>query len=195
MPGAAGAAMPVAQQEQRHLAAAGAQAEPAAGGEIEQFRLAPHIGDQRGDGAATDHLLGRPQQFRHVGSAHDHQPGRIEPEPGQARPIGQAQPLRILAQLQVENRRSAGADKLFRLRQRKAEAGAAIAYFIGKHFLYQPAWQRWKDLSRPHIGPAHRLQQGRPALDIGNDIPQRGKALLLTGGLHDPKLPEQNKNI
>ena len=82
-----------------------------------------------------------------------------------------------------------------RLRQRKAETGATIAYFIGKHFLHQPARQRRKAFPRPHIRPARRLQQGRPALDIGNDIPQRGKALLLTGGLHDPKLPEQSRNI
>jgi hypothetical protein len=185
MPGAAGAPLPVAQQEQRHLAAAAAQAEPPAGGEIEQFGIAPHIGDHGGDGAAADHLLGRPQQFPHIGGAHEHQPGRIEPEPGETRPIGQAQLLRVLAQLQVENRRPARGHQALRLRQGKAQAGAAIADFIGEDFLHQPARQLRKGLASRHVGPARRLQQSRLALDIGNDIAQRGKTLSAIGGLHD----------
>lgn len=194
MPGAAGAARPVAQQEQRDLAAGSTQAETAAGGEIEQLRLPPHLGHQRRDRPAGDHFLGRPQQFGHIGRLHQHQPGRIDACPGQARPVRQALLLCVSRQRQVKNSRPAWTDQLPGLRQGKAQTGASNAQIVGKHFLDQPTRQHGKIVMFRPSRALHRFQQGRFALNIGNDIPQRGKALAATGELHDA-LPEQNKNI
>ena len=177
--------MPIAQQEKRYLAARRTQAQAAAGGEIERLGLPPHLGDQRSDCPARHHFLGGPQQFRHVGGLDDHQLRRIEPEPVEPRRIGHALFLGIFGQMQVKHCRAARRHQPLGLRQGKAQAGSAIADVIGKYFLNKPARQRRKDIVRPRLRPAHRLQQGRLALDIGNDIPQRGKALVVIGGLHD----------
>lgn len=127
MPGAAGAAMPVAQHEERDMAVGRPQAEAAAGGEIEELRLAPDIGHGSRDGPAGGDLFGCPQELGHVSRPHDHQLCRIEPGRGEARPIGQAQLLGIIAQLQVKNSGTPGGYKAFSLRQGKAKAGASIA--------------------------------------------------------------------
>lgn len=126
MPGTAGAAMPVAEHEERDIAVGGPQAEAAAGGEIEKLRLAPDIGDDSRDGPAGGDLFGRPQKLGHVGSPHDHQLRRVEPGPAKARSIGNTQLLAILTQLQVENGRTPGGYETFGLRQGKAQTGTGI---------------------------------------------------------------------
>lgn len=195
MPGAAGAAMAVAQHKKRHIAVGSAQAQPAAGGEIEKFGLSPHIRNHRSDRPAGHHFLGRPQEFGHIRRAHDHNLGRIHSRPGEPGPIGHAELLGILGHLQVKDRRPARRDQAPSLRKCKPEAGAAIAQIVGKHLLHQPARKHGKTIRLPDIRPPYGLQQGRLALDIGNDIPQRGKALILGLGLHDDRSSEQNRNI
>ncbi len=177
------------------MAVGGAQAEAAAGGEIEKLRLAPDIGDGSGHGPAGSDLLGRPQELGYVDSPHHDQLRRIEPGPGEARPIGQAQLLGIIAQLQIENRRAPGGYESFGLGQGKAEAGTGIPQIVGKNLLHQPAAQRRKASIPTRIRATHRLRQSRLALDIGNDIPQRRKALVVKLGLHNDRSCEQSRNI
>jgi hypothetical protein len=195
MPGAAGAAMPVTQHEERHIAVGGPQAEATAGGEIEKFWLAPDIGDGSSNGATGRYLLGRPQKFGHVRSPHDDQLRRINPGKGETRPIGHAELLGIITQLQVKNGRTPGGYEAFGLRQGKAEARATIPHIIGKNLLHQSAAQRRKLSIPSRIRATHRLRQSRLALNIGNDIAQRRKALVVDLGLHDDRLCEQNRNI
>ncbi len=82
MSGAAGAAMPIAKKEKGYFTTGCAQAETAAGGEIKQSGFAAHIRDDTGHGPTGNDLFGRPEKFRHIGSLHDHQTSRIEPETG-----------------------------------------------------------------------------------------------------------------
>ena len=120
---------------------------------------------------------------------------RIETEAGKPRTIGQAEKLRIGLQLQVENGHPPGVEQHACLSQGKAETGSTIADTIGKHLLQQPARKLRKAALRGRKGSRPHLGQGRFALDIGNDIPQRGKALLSIGGLHGDHLCEQRENI
>jgi hypothetical protein len=185
----------IAQQEKGRAALHGAQAQPAAGGEIERFGHPTDIGDNAGNRPAGQGFLGDPEQVAHVARPHDDQMRRIEAEAGKPRTIGQAKKLRIGLQLQVENGHPPGVEERACLSQGKAETGSAIADTIGKHLLQQPARKLRKASLRGRKSPRPRLGQGWFALDIGNDIPQRGKALLLIGGLHGDHLREQRKNI
>lgn len=184
MGGAGLAVRPVAQQEQGRAALHGPQAQPAAGGEIERLGRPADIGDNAGDGPAGQGFLGHPEQVAHIVRAHDHQMRRIEAKGRQPRAIGQAEELRIRLQLQVEDGHPPGIEQHACLPQGEAKTGAPIADTIGKHLLQQPARKsREASLGIPK-GSRPRLRQGWLALDIGNDIPQRGKALLTTEGQH-----------
>lgn len=185
MAGTAGPTMPVAQHEKRHIAVGRPQAQPAAGGKVEKLWLAPDIGDHGGNGPAGDNLLRRPEQFRHVGGPHDDQMRRIKSCPGKARAIGQAQLLGILAQLQVKDRRATRGQQSPGLRHGKAQAGAGIAQLVGKHFLHQSPAQLGEHVALSGLGTARSIGQRRLALYIGNDFPERGKALVLVRGVHD----------
>ncbi len=97
----------------------------------------------------------------------------------------------FVGQLQIDQGRPLRADQALGLRQGKAQHCTAIARFVGKHFLQEPIAELGKGAcSALDLNP--RLGQGRLALDIGNTIPQRGKALLAVGRRHD-NLPVVNK--
>jgi hypothetical protein len=129
----------IAQQEQRRAAFNRAQAEAAADREIEQFGGAPDIGDNAGNRPAGQGFLGHPEHFAHVVGPHDDHLRRIQAKGGETRPIGQAEKLRILVQLQVKHRHAPGRQQRLRLAQGKTEARPAIADRIGEHFLHQPS--------------------------------------------------------
>lgn len=189
------AVRPIAQQEQGRAALHGAQAQPAAGSEIERLGRPADIGDNAGNRPAGQGFLGNPEQVAHVERAHNDQMRRIDAEGGKPRTIGQAEELRICLKLQVEESHPLGIDEHACLSQGKAETGSAVADTIGKHLLQQSARQPRKASLRGRKGSRPHLGQGRLALDIGNDIPQRGKALLTIGGLHGDHLREQRGNI
>jgi len=92
--------------------------------------------------------------------------------------------LSVLFQLQVQHGHALGGQQCFRLSQRKAETGAAIAQGIGKNLLHQSTRETRKTAIDGIERPVGRLRQGRLAIDIGNGVPQRGKALLVVGGWH-----------
>jgi hypothetical protein len=81
--------------------------------------------------------------------------------------------------VKIKDRRSFWAKQALGLRQGKAQTTAAIPNIVGKNLLYQAAWQERKLCFVTSIRSSRHLKQGRLALDIGNDIPQRDKALLL----------------
>jgi hypothetical protein len=81
--------------------------------------------------------------------------------------------------VKIKDRRSFGAEQALGLRQGKAQTTAAIPDIVGENLLHQAARQERKLCLVTSIGPSRHLKQGRLALDIGNDIPQRDKALLL----------------
>ncbi len=81
--------------------------------------------------------------------------------------------------MKIKDRRSFWAEQALGLRQGKAQASAAIPDIVGENLLHQAARQERKLCCVTLIGSSRRLKQGRLALDIGNDIPQRHKALLL----------------
>ncbi len=81
--------------------------------------------------------------------------------------------------MKIKDRRPFGAEQAFGLRHGKAQATAAIPDIVGKNLLHQTARQERKLCCLALIGSSRRLKQGWLALDIGNDIAQRHKALLL----------------
>lgn len=174
----------IAQQEQGCATFCRAQAQASAGGEIEHFGHGTNIGDNAGHRPAGQSLFGHPEQVAHIGSPHDHQTGWVEAKGRKTRPIGQTEKLRILRQLQIEHSQALGRQQRPGLAQRKGETGAAIANGIGKHILQQPTRQVGKGAVRRIMGAGFNLCQGRLSFDFGNDIPQRGKALLGAWGLH-----------
>lgn len=174
----------IAQHEQRCAAFCRPQAEAPAGGEIEPFGRPANIGDDAGNGPAGQRLLGNPEQVLHVAGPHDDKLGRVQTETRQSRPIGQAEKLRIRSKLQIQHRQPFRGEQGADLPQRKPQARPAIAHRIGAHILQQPARQARKTLGPVKAARPH-LSQGRLALDIGNGVPQRGKALLAILGLHD----------
>lgn len=99
-------------------------------------------------------------------------------------PIGQAEVLCLVGQLHIVDRRTPRREQVFRLRQGKGEARAAVSCTIGIDFLNEACRQCGKGagLTLRTVG---RFRQCRLTLDIGNGVPQRGKALLAVGGLHD----------
>ena len=92
--------------------------------------------------------------------------------------------LGIFGQMQIEHSRTARRHQPLGLRQGKAQTGPAIADVVCKYLLHQPSGQSRKRALFGMTRPLRCIQQSRFALDIGNDIPQRGKALLLFLGLH-----------
>ncbi len=184
MGGAGLAVRPVAQQEQGRPALHRPQAQPAAGSEIERLGRPADIGNNAGNGPAGQGFLGHPEQVAHIERAHDHQKRGIETKGRQPRAIGQAEELCICFKLQVEDGHPPGVEQHACLPQSKAETGAPVADTIGKDLLQQPARQPREASLGSRKGSRPCLGQGWLALDIGNDIAQRGKALLTTGGLH-----------
>ena len=108
----------------------------------------------------------------------------IETEGFQSWSIGQAERLSVLFKLEVEHRHPLGGEQGSCLPERKAKAGPAIAQSIGKNLLQQSSRQMRKTAIAGVEGPIRRFRQSRLPLDIGNGVPQRGKALLVIGGLH-----------
>ena len=174
----------IAQKKQGSATFGRAQAEAAAGGEIECIGHRANIGNDARNRPAGQRFLGDPEQLAHLLCPHDDQARRIEAGGQKARPIGQAEKLSVPLQLQIEYGHAPGRQQGLRLSQGEAEAGAAIAHRIGKDLLDEPACEARKPgFSAPGCLHAH-FGQGRLALDIGNDIAQRGKALLAIGDLH-----------
>jgi hypothetical protein len=155
-----------------------AQTEAPADREIQQIRGSADIGGNTGNSLAGQGLLGHPEQVAHIGGPHDHQIRRIEAKMRETGTIGQAKKLRIRIQLQVEDGHALRRQQPPRLPQGKSQACSTIADSIGIDILHQPAGRHRKiplgivKRARPHFG------QRRLAFDIGNDIPQRRKALL-----------------
>lgn len=81
--------------------------------------------------------------------------------------------------MKIKDCRSFGAKQTFGLRQGKAKTTATIPDIVGKNLLHQAARQERKLCCVALFGASRRLKQGWLTLDIGNDIPQRHKALLL----------------
>jgi len=184
-----GAGLPlgsVSKDKQRRTSLYGAKAQAPAGGKIERLGIASDIGDNAGHRPAGQGFLCDPKQFPHFGNAYDQELSWIEAEREKTRPIGQAKKLPITGKLQVENRDTPGVQERSCLPKGKAEAGTPIAHGIGENLLQQASGQLGKVpvlfAKRARAG----FRQGRLALDIGNSIPQRGKALLAILGLHDP---------
>lgn len=90
----------------------------------------------------------------------------------------------FIGQLYIIDRRAPRREQVFRLRQGKGEARAAIPRAIGIDFLHEACRQSGKNtgFTPRTIG---RLRQCRLALDIGNGVPQRGEALLAFRGVHE----------
>lgn len=174
--------LPIAKQEKRCSTFCGAQAEAPAGGEIEGFRIAPDIGDDAGDGAAGEGFFGDPEQIAHICGADDDELVGIKAKGQKPRSIRQPEKLPITCKLQIENRHALGCQQRPGLSQRKAKAGAAIAHCVGENLLQEPPGQVWKGAILGFESAFARLRQCRLALDIGNGVPQRGKALLAIGG-------------
>ncbi len=175
----------IAQQEQRCAAFRRTQTETSAGGEIEQLGRSANIGDNAGNRPASQRLLGHPEQILHVTGPHDDKLGRIQPKTRQPRPIGQAEELSIGGKLEIEHRQPLRGEQGTDLPQCKPQARPAIAHRIGAHILQQTTRQARKTIRRLVKGTCPHLGQRRLALDIGNGVPQRGKALLAILGLHD----------
>lgn len=172
---------PVAQHEQRDAIGAGSQTQSSAGGEIEQFWVALDLGNDGRNRSAGCGLLGGPQKLGHVGDAHDHQFGGINPEPVQAWPIGQAEVFSLICQLHVVDRRALRREQALGLGEGKGEAGTAVARAVGIDFLHE-ARRQCGEHARFTPWAVGRLRQCRLALDIGNGVPQRGEALLAIRG-------------
>ncbi|KQN73711.1 hypothetical protein ASE94_05485 [Devosia sp. Leaf64] len=71
-----GAGLPlgaVAQEKERRAAFGRSQAEPAARRKVEGFRMRPDIGNDAGNGATGERLLGDPQKVAHVIGPHEDQ--------------------------------------------------------------------------------------------------------------------------
>lgn len=91
--------------------------------------------------------------------------------------------MRLVGQLQIDDGDPLACQEAPGLTQSEAERRADIAAIIGENLLQQATGQDWKSVAFG-ANPRPRLGQGGLALDIGNDIPQRGKALLLVRGVH-----------
>jgi len=90
--------------------------------------------------------------------------------------------LRIAHKLEINDREALGGKKASGLPQGKAEAGPAIAHGIGKDLLREPARKARKLTIIGAKSALAHFCQSRLALDIGNSVAQRGKALLAIGG-------------
>lgn len=177
--------LPVAQKKQRGASLGGPQSQPPAGGKIERLRHRPNLGDNACNRTGGQRLLARPEQLGHVAWSHDDQTRRIQPETEKTRAIGQPEKPAILGQLQIEQGRALGSQQPPALPQREGKAGPAIARRICEHLLHEPATKGRKRAVSAERDLLSCLGEDRLPLDIGNDIPQRGKALLLNLGLHD----------
>ena len=172
MGGAGRAGRAGAQQEKRAAGGAGAQAQPAAGGEIEPPGSAADLNDHRRHRPAGHRLLGGPEQFGHVGGLHQDEPpsgkaGRIEPGS-----IGQARKGGLAGQLQMQHRLAPPGEQAACLGQGEAQPGPDLMVLVGEDLLHQPALQARK-AARAGFHPRPRLGQRRLALDIGNGRAQR----------------------
>lgn len=142
-----------------------------------------HIGNHRGDSAASNGFFGGPEQFVHGGGTHQHQRIGVEAETEHARAIRHAHFLGFADQLQIDNRWPLATDEAARLAQGKAQRSTGMAAFVGENLLQQAAGRNGK-APMLRLNPCPRLGQGWPALDLGNGIAQRGKALVTVGGAH-----------
>jgi len=113
----------------------------------------------------------------------------------QARRVGQAEEPAIGGQLQVEDRLAPPAQQLPGLAQGEGQARPAIAHGVGIDLLHQPAGQAGKGAVPLQRGAGAELGQSGLALDLGNDVAQRGEALPMALGLHGATGHEQNRNI
>lgn len=182
----------IAQQQERGAATGAAQAQPPAGGKIDRLVVAGNIGDHGGDGAAGQGLFGGPEQFGDGGGAHQYQSVGVEAEADEAGAIGQAHFLGLAGELQIDHGRARRGDQAARLGQGKAEGGAGMAALGGKDFLQLAGGGQGK-AGRIGMQQRARFGQSRLALDIGNGIAQRGKALLAVRRAHGPRPFHVNK--
>ena len=172
----------VAEKEERGAAFGGSHAQAPAGGEIEGFGVPANIGDDAGNRPAGEGFFGNPKKIAHIGGADDDQLVGIKTEGQQPWAIGEAKKLRVADKLEINHREALGGEKASGLPQGKAETGPAIAHGIGEDLLREPAGKGRKlSIVGAKSALAH-LRQSRFALDIGNGVAQRGKALLAIGG-------------
>lgn len=177
----------IAQEEDRTARFGRPEAQPPAGREIQQPGRTADIGDHRRHGAAGDRFLGSPEQLGHIGRAHQDQRLGSQPEAHQPWPIGQTQLLGFSGQLQIDDGQPLLAEQAPGLSQRKTQDRSGIAALVGEHFLQEPPGQHRKPL-RIVLHHCPRFGQRRLALDIGNSVAQRGKALLPVRQAHRPDL-------
>lgn len=160
----------VAEEEERGAAFGGSHAQAPTGGEIEGFGVPADIGDDAGDRPAGEGFFGNPKKIAHRRGADDDQLVGIKAEGQQARPIGEAEKLRVADKLEINHREALGGEKASGLSQGKAETGPAIAHGIGKNLLREPAGKARKlSIVGAKSALAH-LRQCRLALDIGNGV-------------------------
>ena len=167
----------VAQKENGGLGCLRPKAEAPASGEIEDFGRTAYFRHDGGDGPAAQCLLGGPEQLHHVGGPHDHQLLGRNAQGEQPRPIGQAQFLGLLGELEVNHHRALPIQQVPPQPQGKAQARAAVAGLVREDFLNESGAQHGKPVG--FLRKAHRgLAEGGLALDLGNSVPQRLEALL-----------------
>jgi hypothetical protein len=158
--------------------------------------MAADIGNNRCHCPAGQGFLGCPEQLGDIGRSHEDQGIGVKTEAYQPRPIGHAEPLRLSHQLEINNGGPLPCQERTGLIQRKTQGGTTLALLVGEHFLQQSATENGKaSILRFH--PLAGFGEGGLALDLGNTVPQRGKALLLIWRSHgsgSAVLLEQNGN-
>lgn len=186
----------IAQQKQRRAGFGGPQAEAAARGEVERGGRSPDIGHDAGHGGRGQGFLGRPEEVVHCGRPDDDERLRVEPGAWQGWPIGQAEKLRVSGQLQVKDRRPPWRQQVPALAEGEGKACPAMMEDVGKHLLHRTgAGYRQGVVVPARARFLWRLHQDGFAFDTGDDVTQRGEALLWILGLHGVRLSEQNRNI
>lgn len=89
----------------------------------------------------------------------------------------------LISQLHIVDCRAPRREEAPGLGQRKSKARPGVADAIGVNLLHEARGQSGKQAGLA-MWTICLLGQRRLALDIGNGVPQRGKALLAVRGLH-----------
>ena len=168
MGGAGFAPMAIAQEKHRSAGVSAAQAETAAGGEVECLGLACNIGHYGGDGMAGQCLFGSPEQFDDRGRPDQYQRFWRKTERDQAGTVGETHFLSLTGQLQIDHNRSLAGQQAAGLRQGKAKRGSAIAPLVCENLLDQSPRENREAFRIVRRRGSGGFGEGRAALDIGN---------------------------
>lgn len=168
MGGAGFAPMAVAQEKHRSAGIRAAQAETAAGGEVERLGLAGNVGDHGSDGLAGQRLFGCPEQFDDRGRPDQYQRFWSKTERDQAGTVGETHFLSLIGQLQIDHNRTLAGQQAAGLRQGKAKRGSAIAPLVRENLLDQSPGENREAFRIVRRRRSGSFGEGRAALDIGN---------------------------